>query len=129
MNGSSPLLQRLFSLEGKAALITGATGGIGSVLAVAYAEAGAIVGVHGRDQDKTERLCAEVEAIGGRAVPLVADLCDVAACKDLVAKANAEMGRLDILINNAATNRRKRIKDVTPEDFDEITAVNLRGVY
>ena len=129
MNGSGSLFQRLFSLEGKAALITGATGGIGNVLAAAFAEAGAIVGVHGRDRAKTEQTCHEVEAAGGRAVPLVADLGDVEACRELINKANAEMGRLDILINNAATNRRKPIKDVTPEDFDVLTSVNLRSVY
>src|SRR5205085_1966391 len=84
MNGTASLLQRLFSLEGKAALITGATGGIGSVLAVAFAEAGAVVGIHGRDLDKIEQTCRAVEAIGGRAVPLMADLCDVDACRDLI---------------------------------------------
>jgi gluconate 5-dehydrogenase len=129
MGDTAPLLQRLFSLEGKAALITGATGGIGSALAVAFGQAGAIVGVHGREQSKVEQTCAEVEAAGGRAVPLLADLSDVQACRDLIARANAATGRLDILINNAGTNRRKPIKDVTPQDFEYITAVNLRSIY
>jgi len=129
MNGTSPLLERLFSLKGKTALITGASGGIGSTLAIAFAEAGATVGVHGRDTDKVQETCRQVEAVGGKAVPLIADLCDVDACRDLIARANSQMGRLDILINNAATNRRKPISEVTQEDFDFITAVNTRAIY
>jgi NAD(P)-dependent dehydrogenase (short-subunit alcohol dehydrogenase family) len=124
-----PILQRLFSLEGKTALVTGASSGIGRALAVAFAEAGAAVGVHGRDVERVEETCEEIVKIGGRAVPLVADLGTVDVCRDMIAKAHAELGRLDILVNNAGMNRRKRIEDVTPEDFDTITATNTRSLY
>jgi 2-deoxy-D-gluconate 3-dehydrogenase len=123
------LLERLFSLEGKTALITGAGGGIGRVLAVALAEAGAMVGLHDLSEDslvETQRL---VNAVGGRAVTLTADLNDIEACRNLIAEAQAAMGRLDILINCAAMNRRKPIIEVTEDDFDKIVAVNLCGLY
>lgn len=123
------VLERLFSLEGKVALITGASGGIGSALAVGFAEAGAAVAVHGRDPARVEHTCAEVERAGGRALPLIADLQDVPACRDLITRAYQGLGRLDILVNNAATNRRKPIDDVTEDDYEFITAVNTRAIY
>jgi 2-deoxy-D-gluconate 3-dehydrogenase len=129
MRNGGTLLEQLFSLEGKSVLLTGASGGIGRVLAVALAEAGAAVGVHGRDQARVAETCTMVEEAGSQAVPLTADLHDVAACRNLVAQANEALGRLDILINCAATNRRKPIADVTQEDFDTIVAVNVRSIY
>jgi NAD(P)-dependent dehydrogenase (short-subunit alcohol dehydrogenase family) len=129
MTNGATLLERLFSLDGKSVLLTGASGGIGRVLAVALAEAGAAVGVHGRDQARVDQTCTMVEAIGGQAVPLIADLYEVEECRALVAQANEALGQLDILINCAATNRRKPIADITQEDFDTVLAVNLRSVY
>jgi NAD(P)-dependent dehydrogenase (short-subunit alcohol dehydrogenase family) len=70
-----------------------------------------------------------VEAAGGRAAPLRADLANVDECRRLVAAIREALGRLDILINCAATNRRKPITEVTPDDFDTIVAVNLRSIY
>lgn len=129
MTSTLPLLERLFSLEGKTVLLTGASGGIGQVLAVALAEAGAAVGVHGRDLARVKETCTMIEEVGGWAVPLIADLAKVEACRKLVAEAHEALGRLDILINCAATNRRKPITEATPDDFDTIVAVNLRSVY
>lgn len=129
MTNTLPLLERLFSLEGKTVLLTGASGGIGQVLAVALAEAGAAVGVHGRDLTRVKETCAMIEEVGGRAVPLMADLAEVEECRKLVAEAHEALGRLDILINCAATNRRKPIAEATSDDFDTIVAVNLRSVY
>ncbi len=123
------ILERLFSLQGKTALITGATGGIGSALAHACAEAGATVGVHGRDQERVAALCEAIEAAGGAAIPLGGDLRTVAACRQLIGEAQGKLGRLDILVNNAGMNRRKRIHEVTEDDFETITATNIRAVY
>lgn len=123
------LFERLFSLEGKTVLVTGAGGGIGRVLARALAEAGAVVGIH----DLTERHLEEprrlIDEVGGESVPLTADLADVEACRRLIADAHAAMGRLDVLVNCAATNRRKRIEHVTQDDFDTIVAVNIRSIF
>src|SRR5258708_4945775 len=129
MNATPTLLQRLFSLDGKVALITGASGGIGSVLALALAEVGAAIAVHGRAADKVEQTCHEIVKAGGRAISLLADLEDVEACRALIGKTTSALGRLDILTNNAGANRRKPIQDVTLDDFDFITAVNQRSVY
>jgi len=129
MNDRLPLFQRLFSLEGKTALITGSSSGIGQQLAIALSEAGAIVGVHGRDHNKLKETCSKIEELGGKAISFSADLLEVSACKKLVTDAHEALGRLDILINCAATNRRKPINDVTQDDFDTIVSVNLRSVY
>ncbi len=70
-----------------------------------------------------------IEELGGKAIPLIADLEDVENCRKLIADAHEALGRLDILINNAAMNRRKPITEVTQDDFDTIVAVNLRSLY
>ncbi len=129
MTVKRPLLEQLFSLEGKAALITGSSSGIGQGLAFGLAEAGAVVGVHGRDQERVTQTCSMIEEAGGKAAGLITDIREVGDCRKLIADAHEAMGRLDILINSAATNRRKPIADVTEEDFDTITAVNLRSIY
>ena len=126
---STSLLQRLFSLEGKAVLITGASGGIGGALATAFAQVGAVIGVHGRDEARIMETCGEIESLGGQAVPLPTELGSVSACRSLIADACEKMGRLDILINNAATNRRKAIDAVTEEDYEIILATNQRAPY
>jgi NAD(P)-dependent dehydrogenase (short-subunit alcohol dehydrogenase family) len=123
------IFERLFSLHSKTALITGAGGGIGRVLAVALAQAGATVGLHDLTQAHLTESITLVEAAGGRAIPFTANLGDLAACRQLIADAHAALGRLDILVNCAATNRRKPIAAVTVADFDLITAVNLRSIY
>lgn len=128
MKGPS-MLERLFSLEGKVVLLTGASGGIGRVLAEALGEAGAAVGVHGRDEGRVQKACRQVQAAGGRATPLLGDIAGVERCRGLVQETIDAFGRLDVLINCAATNRRKRIADVSEDDFDTIVAVNLRSAY
>jgi NAD(P)-dependent dehydrogenase (short-subunit alcohol dehydrogenase family) len=62
-------------------------------------------------------------------VPLFADLSKVSTCHSLITEAHARMGRLDILVNNAATNRRKPITEVTEDDYEFITATNIRAIY
>jgi gluconate 5-dehydrogenase len=129
MDNKQPIFQRLFSLEGKTALVTGSSSGIGQQLAIALSEAGAVVGVHGRDQERIKETCSKIEELGGSAVPLCADLREVDTCQKLVADAHEALGRLDILINCAGMNRRKPINEVTQDDFDTIVSVNLRSLY
>jgi len=119
----------IFSLTDKAVFITGAGGAIGSVLAKAFANAGARVALHDISLERLAPVKKAIEDAGGRAFPLVADLTDAAACKNVVDEAHAVLGRLDILVNSAGTNRRKPIVEITPEDFDAIVDVNLRSVY
>ncbi|HXF64927.1 MAG TPA: glucose 1-dehydrogenase [Caldilineaceae bacterium] len=129
MAENSGILHRLFSLEGKVALVTGASGGIGRALAAGLAEAGAAVAVHGRKVDEVNKSCEQVEAAGRRSLPLVAELSERGAVQRLVDETCAHLGRLDILINCAATNRRKPIAEVTEDDYDFIMNVNLKSLY
>jgi 2-deoxy-D-gluconate 3-dehydrogenase len=123
------ILQRLFSLDEKVVLITGASGGIGRALAVGLAQAGAGVAVHGRNADEIETTCRLVEAAGGRALAVAGELSDVAQARAVVATTYGELKRLDVLINCAGMNRRKPIVEVTEDDYDTIMAVNLKSVY
>lgn len=121
-------VDRLFSLRGKTALVTGASGGIGSALAVGLAGAGAKVGLHGTNLAHLEQTAKEVASVGGESVILTADLRDVDACAKLMDDADAQLGRVDILWNNAGMNRRKRVEEFTLDDYETITNVNLRSI-
>jgi len=125
----SEFLESLFSLRGKAALVTGASGGIGRALAVALAEAGAAVAASGRNGEALEETVRRIRAKGGVGIALPADLSEVEACRRLVQGAHAALGRLDVLINCAGTNRRAPLESATPEEFNVVTAANLRAPY
>ncbi len=122
-------LARLFSLEGKAALLTGAGGGIGHALGLALAGAGAAVAIHARSMEKLADLEQAIGRAGGKAVSLTAELEDLDEARGLVERAHAAFGRLDILVNCAAMNRRKPIAEVTEDDWDAIMAVDLKSLY
>jgi gluconate 5-dehydrogenase len=123
------ILQRFFSLEGKTALVTGSSSGIGREIAISFAEAGANVAVHGRDMDRIRETCEIIDRNGGKALPFKADLQKIENCKKLIEDAYKVFGKLDILVNCASINRRKPIHDVTMEDFDDIVSVNLKSLY
>jgi NAD(P)-dependent dehydrogenase (short-subunit alcohol dehydrogenase family) len=125
----SDTLERLFSLEGKVALVTGASGGIGGALAAGLAGAGASVAAHGSIADKTEATCAAIKEAGGNALPFVADLAGSGTAARLAADVEKAFGRIDILVNCAGTNRRRPAREATEADFDFITAVNLKSLY
>ena len=130
LNSMSKELNALFSLKGKTALVTGASGGLGRALAAALAKAGATVGLHGLTEEKLEEVSSFIrDDLGGNVITLKADLGCVDHCRQLISDAHRAMGRLDVLVNCAGINRRKLLEHVTPEDFDTITAVNLRSVF
>jgi 2-dehydro-3-deoxy-D-gluconate 5-dehydrogenase len=117
----------LFRLNGKVALVTGTSRGLGAAMARALAEAGADVAVHDR-----EAPCATEEylkARGTRTACLAADLSDRASADRLIAEAIARMGRLDILVNNAGIIRRAPAADHADEDWDAVIEVNLTTVF
>jgi 2-deoxy-D-gluconate 3-dehydrogenase len=120
----------LFRLDGKVALITGASRGIGLGLAEALAGAGADVALCSRSaealQRHADRLAAET---GRRAVAIPADLAEVAEARRAVREAAGTLGRLDILVNNAGLNLRKPSVDYTEEDWDRVTDLNLRSPF
>jgi len=122
-------LRATFGLEGRTALVTGASSGLGRGFAATLARAGARVAVHGRDPARLRETREGIEAEGGRCVELTADLREPDACRRLVDEAHAALGRLDVLVNNAGMNRRRPIAEVTVDDFDAIVATNLRSAF
>jgi 2-deoxy-D-gluconate 3-dehydrogenase len=116
-------------LDGRVALVTGASHGIGEAIALTYAEAGADVALAARSRDDLERVAELVRARGRRALVAPADISDLAALGPLVERTVAELGGLDILANVAGTTRRKPILDVTLDDWNYVIDTNLRGAY
>lgn len=119
----------LFDLTGRRVLITGAGGALGSVLAQAFGERGAIVGVHDLSDDRVAPVVDAIRSAGGQAVAVVGDVSTAEGAADIVRKGADALGGLDVLLNGVGINRRKPMADVTPEDFDAIVSVNLRAIY
>jgi 3-oxoacyl-[acyl-carrier protein] reductase len=119
------------TLNGKTALVTGASRGIGRATALALAEAGAHVLVHyGRSAREAESLVAEIQKKGGRAESISADLGTPDGASLLAKQVRSIAGdRLDALVLNAGISKAARISDYTVEDFDNLFATNVRGPF
>ncbi len=118
---------RMFSLEGKAAIVTGASRGLGRSMAVALARAGCdVAGVATRPMDGTE---AEVRDLGRRFVTLREDLSTIEPVSRIVGKTAEAFGRVDILVNNAGIIRRADAIDYTEADWDAVVDVNLKTLF
>ena len=117
------------NFEGKIALITGASSGLGSRFAKVLAQAGAQVVLAARRTDRLKELRAEIEAEGGAAHMVQLDVTDYASIKSAIAHAETEAGPIDILINNAGVSNLKRLLDVTPDDYAYVMDTNLRGAF
>jgi len=118
------------SLEGKNALVTGAGRGMGRGMAVALAKAGANVAVVSRSQDDLNEVAAEIEAVGRRAVPVTADVGDVDSIRAMVGTvAEAFDSRIDILVTAAGIIVRNQAAEYTPEEWDRLMAINLKGRF
>jgi 3-oxoacyl-[acyl-carrier protein] reductase len=116
----------MFDLNGRKALVTGASGGIGEAVARMLHAGGATVGLHGTRVEKLEALGAE---LGDRVVLLPADLGDRDAVKALGQKAEADLGGVDILVNNAGITRDGLFVRMSDEDWDAVIEVNLTSVF
>src|SRR4029079_18452622 len=117
-------------LDGRVAIVTGSTSGIGLGIARAFAGAGADVVINGiADQRVIDELCNECAGLGRRAVYDGANLMDPAACTSLVTNAIERFGRLDILVNNAGIQHVSPIEDFPPEKWDAIIALNLSAAF
>lgn len=112
-----------FRLEGQRALVTGAGRGIGRGIAVALAGAGAEVFVAARTGSEIDALAASIKQDGGKATALLLDVMDTDAAKDAV----STHGPFDILVNNAGGNRPADLVDVSEEDYDAVTDLNVRS--
>lgn len=112
----------MFSLEGKTALITGASGGIGSAIATSLHQQGANVVLHGT---KADRLKALAEKLGERAFIATADLSDRQAVAELVPQAAEQAGAIDILVNNAGITKDNLFMRLKDEEWDSVLEVNM----
>lgn len=117
-------------LEGKTALVTGASRGIGRAVAVALAAAGAKVAVNYAGNDAAaEETKAAIEAVGGAAILVKADIANREEVEEMVKKTAEAFGQIDILVNNAGITRDGLLMRMKDEDFDAVINTNLKGVY
>lgn len=118
-----------FSLDGKVALVTGASGGLGAAIAKGLAEAGADVACHCRNESDAAETCSFIESAGGRTGSVAGDMSDKEVPKRLVDEVIQKFGRIDILINNAGMIRRTPAVDFSEEDWSTVIEVNLSSVF
>jgi 3-oxoacyl-[acyl-carrier protein] reductase len=116
----------MFSLEGKTALVTGATGGIGGAIARTLAAQGARVAVSGTRREALDALVAE---LGGGAVATPCNLSDAASVEALIPAAEAALGQVDILVNNAGVTRDNLFLRMKDEEWEQVIAVNLTASF
>jgi len=121
--------ESLFDLTGKAAIVTGASRGLGQQMSQALARAGADLVITSRSKDRLADSQREIEAIGRRAVPLELDVRDYDSIQRMADDAWAAYGKIDILVNNAGCNVRKRAVEVTWEEWNLVLNTNLRGPF
>ncbi|MED4228221.1 SDR family oxidoreductase [Neobacillus cucumis] len=118
------------SLNGKVAIVTGASRGIGRQVAIQLAQSGAKVAVnYSSNREKADKVVMTIEKFGGQAVAIQADLSKVSEVTALFSKTLEEFGRVDILVNNAGIMENYAIPDVTEEIFDGHFALNVKGTY
>jgi len=117
------------NLEGRVALVTGASSGLGAQFSRTLAQAGACVVLAGRRIERLKDLRAEIEGNGGDAHVVQLDVTDIASIKAAVAHAETEVGTLDILINNSGVSTTQRLTDVTENDYDYVMDTNTRGAF
>lgn len=117
------------NLYGKAALLTGASGGIGRALAAALAQNGVNLALCGRNAKALHEVCMAVQAAGVQAIALPGDLTEDAYLRECVQKTVEQFGALDILINNAGEVLSKPLDVVTPAEYDHVMAVNARAPF
>jgi NAD(P)-dependent dehydrogenase (short-subunit alcohol dehydrogenase family) len=127
-DSASPVLD-LFRLDGRVAIVTGASSGIGVPIARALAEAGADVALGARRVERLADTQALVEGAGRRALAVGTDVADPAACQALVDAAMGEFGRVDVLVNNAGVGTAVPATRETEEQFRQVIDVNLNGCY
>src|SRR4051794_38234979 len=119
----------MFRLDGKVAVVTGASSGLGVAFAQGLAEAGADVALGARRVDRLADTAALVDATGRRALTVTTDVADPDSCTHLVALAMEELGHVDVLVNNAGIGTAVPATRETPEQFRRVIDVNLNGCY
>jgi 3-oxoacyl-[acyl-carrier protein] reductase len=117
-------------LDGRVALVTGASRGIGKAIALALAELGARIAVNYVSRaGEAEAVAASIRTRGGAAIAIKADVSARAAVETMMAAVTVQLGPVDVLVNNAGIAIRRGIDDLTEADFDRTIAVNLKGAF
>lgn len=119
----------LFSLEGKAALVTGGGSGLGQAIAVGLSNAGAAVAVSGRDGAKLNETVNAIIKAGGEAIPVPMDILDSDSVNDAVSRTVEEFGHIDILVNSAGVHLKKDTLETTDEEWTRVIETNLTGSF
>jgi NAD(P)-dependent dehydrogenase (short-subunit alcohol dehydrogenase family) len=126
LNGEM-MTSQIFSLEGKTALVTGGTSGIGRALSLGLAEAGADVIATARREQQVNDTAAEIERLGRQTLRIASDVCDRGSLERLLAGALEKFGKIDILVNCAGIIKRTPTIDIGEEDWNNIINTNLTG--
>ena len=116
-------------LAGRVALVTGASGGLGAQFARTLSAAGAAVVLASRNLDRLKEVRASIESVGGDAHVVEMDVTDPDSIRSAVAHAETEVGSIDILVNNSGVSTTQRVQDVSPDDFDFVFDINVRGAF
>jgi NAD(P)-dependent dehydrogenase (short-subunit alcohol dehydrogenase family) len=116
-------------LEGRVAVVTGASSGLGRATALELAAAGADVALLARSVSQLAQVVRDVDARGGRALPVPVDLAEVTALASAAARIEEELGGIDVLVNAAATDAPARVEDLEVAEWDRVLAVNLRAPF
>jgi len=119
----------MYSLEGKAAMVTGASRGIGRAICVKLAEAGANVAGVDIDEDTLEETGGKVQEQGVDFLPIQADVSNLDQMKEAVSSMTDELGSLDVLVNNAGITRDGLLIRMKPDDWQSVLSINLTGVF
>jgi 2-dehydro-3-deoxy-D-gluconate 5-dehydrogenase len=117
-----------FNLTGKNALVTGSHKGLGAAIAIALAQAGANIALHGRSADP-EETAKSVRASGVKAISLRGDVADPKVCDEMLETTVRDLGSIDILVNNAGIIRRAPAADYSMKDWNDVVEVNLNSMF
>ena len=116
-------------LDGKVALVTGASSGLGERFATTLAASGAAVGLAARRIDRLQSLAATIGRSGGKALPVVMDVTSVADIARAVDEVESQLGPIDILVNNSGVSASQRLGDYTEAEYDHVMNTNVKGAF
>jgi NAD(P)-dependent dehydrogenase (short-subunit alcohol dehydrogenase family) len=118
-----------FSLEGKVAIVTGGGLGIGQSISLEFARAGADVVIASRKLEHLEATVAQIQKLGRRSFAMAVDVRQEEAVRELVERTGRDLGRLDVMVNNAGASFRAKPEDITPNGWNAVVQINLNGVF